>query len=138
MKLKEKDFNLIKIKFEFKNQIVIIKTEPYKIFEEIKYKVLNKFIDIFSIIPNNLHFYYLGKDLFNYEKEKIGDIFNHKENITILLRLPKIKFNCKLNNYKKELSSNDKYIINKDKDNINYSLEKTNYNKNKKILAIII
>ena len=132
MKLKEKDFNLIKIKFEFKNQIVIIKTEPYKIFEEIKYKVLNKFIDIFSIIPNNLHFYYLGKDLFNYEKEKIGDIFNHKENITILLRLPKIKFNCKLNNYKKELSSNDKYIINKEKDNINYSLEKTNYNKNKK------
>ena len=65
MKLKEIDFNLIKINFEFRSQNVIIKAEPYKIFQEIKYLALNKFIDIFMTIPKNLHFYYLGKDLIN-------------------------------------------------------------------------
>ena len=135
MKLKEIDFNLIKINFEFRNRIVIIKAEPYKVFQEIKFLALNKFIDIFFSIPNNLHFYYQGKDLIDKEQEKIGNIFNHKEQITILLRLPKFKLNTKLSNYKNSLSLNDKYIINKDSisiDNNNFLIEKTNYtNKNK-------
>ena len=134
MKLKETDFNLIKINFEFRNQNVIIKAEPYKIFQEIKYLALNKFIDIFMTIPNNLHFYYLGKDLINQEQEKIGNLFNHKEQITILLRLPKIKLNTKLSNYKNSLSLSDKYIINKDSISIdnNFLLEKTLYNNKNK------
>ena len=134
MKLKETDFNLIKINFEFRNQIVIIKAEPYKIFQDIKYLALNKFIDIFITIPNNLHFYYRGKDLINQEQEKIGNLFNHKEQITISLRLPKIKLNTKLSNDKNNLSLNDKYIINKDNISIdnNFLLEKTLYNNKNK------
>jgi hypothetical protein len=42
-------------------------------------------------IPNNLHFYYLGKDLINQEQEKIGNLFNHKEQITILFEITKNK-----------------------------------------------
>ena len=95
MKLKEKDFKLIKINFEYKNQAVSIIAEPYKTFEEIKYLALNKYIDIFSSIPNNLHFYYYGKDLMAKEQEKIGNMFNHKEQISIIIRLPDIKLNLK-------------------------------------------
>ena len=97
MKLKEKDFKLIKINFEYKNQAVSIIAEPYKTFEEIKYLALNKYIDIFSSIPNNLHFYYYGKDLMAKEQEKIGNMFNHKEQISIIIRLPDIKLNLKKN-----------------------------------------
>ena len=137
MKLRETDFNLIKINLEYRNKIVIINAEPYKIFEEIKNKALDKFIDIFYTIPNNLHFYYQGNDLINREQEKIGEIFNHKEQITILLRTPKLKINNKSNSDKGNLSINDKYIINKNSisfDNNNFLMKQTNYtNKKEKI-----
>ena len=137
MKLRETDFNLIKINLEYRNKIVIINAEPYKIFEEIKNKALDKFIDIFYTIPNNLHFYYRGNDLINREQEKIGEIFNHKEQITILLRTPKLKINNKSNSDKGNLSINDKYIINKNSisfDNNNFLMKQTNYtNKKEKI-----
>ena len=137
MKLRETDFNLIKINLEYRNKIVIINAEPYKIFEEIKNKALDKFIDIFYTIPNNLHFYYQGNDLINREQEKIGEIFNHKEQITILLRTPKLKLNNKSNSDKGNLSLNDKYFINKNSisfDNNNFLMKQTNYtNKKEKI-----
>ena len=137
MKLRETDFNLIKINLEYRNKIVIINAEPYKIFEEIKNKAIDKFIDIFYTIPNNLHFYYQGNDLINREQEKIGEIFNHKEQITILLRTPKLKLNNKSNSDKGNLSLNDKYIINKNSisfDNNNFLMKQTNYtNKKEKI-----
>ena len=137
MKLRETDFNLIKINLEYRNKIVIINAEPYKIFEEIKNKAIYKFIDIFYTIPNNLHFYYRGNDLINREQEKIGEIFNHKEQITILLRTPKLKLNNKSNSDKGNLSLNDKYIINKNSisfDNNNFLMKQTNYtNKKEKI-----
>ena len=137
MKLRETDFNLIKINLEYRNKIVIINAEPYKIFEEIKNKALDKFIDIFYTIPNNLHFYYRGNDLINREQEKIGEIFNHKEQITILLRTPKLKLNNISNSDKGNLSINDKYIINKNSisfDNNNFLMKQTNYtNKKEKI-----
>ena len=137
MKLRETDFNLIKINLEYRNKIVIINAEPYKIFEEIKNKAIDKFIDIFYTIPNNLHFYYQGNDLINREQEKIGEIFNHKEQITILLRTPKLKINNKSNSDKGNLSINDKYIINKNSisfDNNNFLMKQTNYtNKKEKI-----
>ena len=87
MKLKSVDFESIKISFEFQNKIIIINAEPFKTFEEIKSKALNKFMEI----PSNIHFYYMGQDLSKYEKEKIGTIFNHKEQAKILLRLPQLK-----------------------------------------------
>ena len=139
MKLKEKDFNLIKINFEFRNQFISIEVEPYKIFKEIKIIALNKFIDIFSTIPKNLHFFYFGNDLINKEEEKIGDIFKHKEQITVQLRLPKLKLNVKLNSCKSSnLSLRKKYFFNKENNSVennyninNHSLGKTQYTKEK-------
>lgn len=100
MKLKEQDFKYIKINFEFQDKIVMILAEPYKTFSEIKQKALNKFMEV----SNNIHFYYLGIDLCKNEEEKIGTIFNHKEQVTILLRLPKLKLKS---NYKGDISSTE-------------------------------
>ena len=97
MKLKLVDFKSINISFEFQNKIINIKAEPFKTFEEIKQKVLSKFIDL----PNNIHFYYMGQDLSKIENEKIGTIFNHKEQAKIILRLPALKL--KSNNTNKLL-----------------------------------
>ena len=147
MTLKEIDFNLIKINFEFKNQIVIILIEPYKTFKEIKNIVLDKFIDIFGAIPKNLHFYYQGLDLENKEQEKIGDLFEHKEQITIQIRLPRLKLklkhkinksiNTSIDNFpslRKSLILNEKLSIpsninnecNISSENIQYTRSKTN------------
>ena len=96
MEIKEIDFKSIKITFEFQNKNFTIQAEPFKTFEEIKKKVLNKFIDL----PFNIHFYYKGKDLSKEENEKIGTIFNNKEQVKIILRLPTIKL--KANGMKNE------------------------------------
>lgn len=102
MKLKSVDFKPINITFEFQNKIINIKAEPYKRFEEIKQKVLKKFIDL----PNNIHFYYMGQDLLKTENERIGTIFNHKEQAKIILRLPTLKL--KTNIFKNNLLLKDK------------------------------
>ena len=110
MKLKLVDFKSIKIAFEYQNKVIIINAEPFKTFEEIKQKALNKFIDI----PNNINCYYMGQDLSKIEKEKIGTIFNHKEQVRIILRLPPLKI--KTNNIKEELFLRDKNLKKKFKD----------------------
>ena len=81
MKLKSVDFKSVKITFEYQNKEIIINAEPFKAFEEIKQKALNKFIDV----PNNVKPYYMGQDLSKKEKEKIGTIYNHKEQVRIIL-----------------------------------------------------
>ena len=87
MNLKSFDFKSIKITFEFQKKIITINAEPFKTFREIKQKIINKFIDL----PQNIHFYYMGRDLSINENENIGNIFNHKEQVKILLRLPILK-----------------------------------------------
>ena len=99
MKLKEIDFKHIKIIFRYQDKKFEFQAEPYKTFSEIKQKVLNKFVDI----PKNIHFNYLGRDLSINGEEKIGTIFNHKENVIVILRLPKLK----LKTIRSNLSSNN-------------------------------
>ena len=110
MKLKLVDFKSIKITFEYQNKCIIVNAEPFKTFEEIRQKALNKFTDI----PNNVNFYYMGQDLSKKEKEKIGTIFNHKEQVRITLRLPPLKI--KTSNIKEELFLRDKNLKKKLKD----------------------
>ena len=110
MKLKLVDFKSIKITFEYQNKCIIVNAEPFKTFEEIKQKALNKYTDI----PNNVNFYYMGQDLSKKEKEKIGTIFNHKEQVRITLRLPPLKI--KTSNIKEELFLRDKNLKKKLKD----------------------
>jgi len=107
MKLKEIDFKLIKIIFEFLDKSVEIQAEPYKTFKEVKLKAISRFMNI----PDNIHFYYLGQDLSKIEEEKIGTLFNHKEKVTITLRLPRLKLktiilknNLSIDNIKNKIS----------------------------------
>ena len=104
MKLKLVDFKSIKITFEYQNKFILINAEPFKTYKEIKQKALNKLIDI----PNNVNFYYMGQDLSKKEKEKIGTIFNHKEQVRIILRLPPLKL--KTINIKENLILRDKKV----------------------------
>ena len=132
MKLKEIDFKLIKITFEFLDKSIDIQAEPYKTFKEVKEKAINRFMNI----PDNIHFYYLGQDLSKREEEKIGTIFNHKEKVTITLRLPRLKLktiilknNLSIDNIKNKISEPPEQK--KDLSSLNVSFNPIN---NKKLL----
>ena len=80
--IKKIDFKCIEINFEYENQVITIKEKPYKTIEYVKEKAINKIINL----PQNIQFYYLGKDISEYGKEKIGDFFKHKEKVTIKMK----------------------------------------------------
>ena len=132
MKLKEVDFKLIKITFEFLDKSIDIQAEPYKTFKEVKEKAINRFMNI----PDNIHFYYLGQDLFKSEDEKIGTIFNHKEKVTITLRLPRVKLktiilknNLSIDNIKSKISKSSEQ-----KNDLSFLNSSFNPINNKKLL----
>ena len=80
--IKKIDFKCIEINFEYENQVITIKEKPYKTLEYVKEKAINKIINL----PQNIHFYYLGKDISENCSEKIGDFFKHKEKVTIKMK----------------------------------------------------
>jgi hypothetical protein len=104
----------------------MIQAEPYKTFFEIKQKAINRFMEL----PNNIHFYYLGQDLNKKEQEKIGTIFNHKEQVTVILRLPKLKL--KPSGLSSEIKRN-KFSINQEMKNHFSFLNSQNFSVNNKI-----
>ena len=83
--LKSSDFTFIEIKFEYKNQTILIKSEPYKTLNDIFDKAITKFNKIIYL-PEDIHFYFLGKELNNKNFEKIGNIFSHREKVTIKIK----------------------------------------------------
>ena len=83
--MKNKDYT--EIKFEYKNQSVVIKAEPFRTLDYICENAIIKMNKII-LIPNNIKFYYLGKELNLKISEKIGNIFNNKEKVTIKLKNP--------------------------------------------------
>ena len=82
--LKKIDFKCIEINFEYEEQIITIKAEPYRTIDYIKEKVINKIIGL----SPNIHLYYLGKDISEYGSEKIGNFFNKREKVTIKVKEP--------------------------------------------------
>ena len=96
--IKNSNNDLIEIKFEYKNQIINIKAENFRTIDYILEKALfklNKFINV----PKNIKFYFLGKEL-NNKSEKIGNIFPHREKVTIKLKLPSNENNNNIINKK--------------------------------------
>jgi len=87
-----KDFDYIEIKFEYKNQMIIIKAEPFRTLDYICENAIIKMNEIISL-PNNIKFYFLGKELNLKNSEKIGNIFNRKEKVTIKLKTSSRKEN---------------------------------------------
>ena len=83
--MKNKDY--LEIKFEYKNQSIVIKAEPFRTLDYICENAIIKMNKII-LIPNNIKFYYLGKELNLKISEKIGNIFNNKEKVTIKLKNP--------------------------------------------------
>ena len=81
--MKNKDYT--EIKFEYKNQSIVIKAEQFRTLDYICENAIIKMNKII-LIPNNIKFYYLGKELNLKNSDKIGNIFNHKEKVTIKLK----------------------------------------------------
>ena len=81
--MKNKDYT--EIKFEYQNQSIVIKAEPFRTLDNICENAIIKMNKII-LIPKNIKFYYLGKELNFKNSEKIGNIFNHKEKVTIKLK----------------------------------------------------
>ena len=81
--MNNKDYT--EIKFEYKNQSIVIKAEPFRTLDYICENAIIKMNKII-LIPNNIKFYYLGKELNLKNSDKIGNIFNHKEKVTIKLK----------------------------------------------------
>ncbi len=81
--MKNKDYT--EIKFEYKNQSIVIKAEPFRTLDYICENAIIKMNKII-LIPNNIKFYYLGKELNLKNSDKIGNIFNHKEKVTIKIK----------------------------------------------------
>ena len=114
--VKKSDFDYIEIKFEYKNQIILIRAEPYRTLDHIFEKAIVKMKKIIQL-PNNINFYFLGKEL-NYNKsEKIGNIFNHKEKVTIKIKGSPNKNGANSQNNNNLRIYNNNNIINK-KNNI--------------------
>lgn len=91
----------LSLNFEYKNQIITYIDEPYKTLLEQK----NKAIKRLNIKNTDIHCFYLGRDLTEYESQKIGDIFRNREKVTIKLSFPKQKSLSK-NNSRNSNASN--------------------------------
>ena len=76
----------IQITFQYLSQLITINSERYKTLRQEKIKAMNKMVGV----PNNVYCSYLGVNLTKDENKKIGDIFNHKEKVLIILKVPKI------------------------------------------------
>ena len=113
--IKKINFGSIEINFQYEEQIFTIKAEPYKTLSEIKEKAIRKML----CVPYNVSCFYSNIDLTNEENKKIGDLFNHKEKVTIKLKQKDSNFiltkSQSLN--KKLLINNFKNIINNQNNN---------------------
>ena len=81
--IKKINFKNIEIIFQFEEQFITIKAEPFRTLYEIKEKAIRRMI----CVPNNVVCFYSNIDLSNEENNKVGDLFNHKEKITLKLKL---------------------------------------------------
>ena len=122
--------NYIIINFQYENELITIKSEPFKTLENAKMKAIKKMINT----PNNdIHCFYLGIDITKNINHKVGDLFNHSEKVNIKLKSKEKnnkKFNLSLfidkNNNKTSFLNKKKFnldnkfklksLINKEKD----------------------
>ena len=81
--IKKINFKNIEIIFQYEEQFITIKAEPFRTLYEIKEKAIRRMI----CVPNNVVCFYSNIDLSNEENKKVGDLFNHKEKITLKLKV---------------------------------------------------
>ena len=111
---KNNNLDYIEIKFEYKNQIVTIKAEPYRTIDYILEKAIIKMNKIIQL-PNNISFYFLGKELNYKNSEKIGNIFNHREKVTIKMKTSSKDKDISIKNNNIINQKNNIYLLNSKK-----------------------
>ena len=77
------DCKSIEINFQYKNELITIKAEPFQTLEYTKNKALKKMI---NIPKNEVYCFYLGVDLTKNKDKKLGDLFYQSKKITIKLK----------------------------------------------------
>ena len=114
-RIKKIDFKYIQINFQYKNELITIKSEPFITLENAMIKALKKMI---NIPKSDLHCFYLGLDITKNKDKKIGDLFYRCEKVNIKLQ-SKDKTNNKCNISNLSLSfdknKNESYILNSTK-----------------------
>lgn len=89
--MQNNDNKTVTINFDYNSQLVTINTNPFKQLIEIK-KIAIKKINLMNNINLNhdqLNCYYLGRNLNDYEQQKICELFSNREIISIKLKSPK-------------------------------------------------
>ena len=110
--IKHIDYKSIEINFQYKNELITIKAEPFQTLEYTKNKALKKMI---NIPKNEVYCFYLGVDLTKNKDKKLGDLFHQNKKITIKLKSKEKKiFDLSL--------ANNKRSRNKIKNNIEYKI----------------
>ena len=90
------------INFNYKSKLVTIKTNPFKELEEIKKLAIKKMkiMNNINLNQEELNCYYLGRNLKEYEHQKICELFSNRQTITIKLISPKNQLTIDLGNGK--------------------------------------
>ena len=112
------DYNIksVTVNFDYKSQLVTIKTSPFKKLEDIKKSAIKKFnIMNINLIPELINCYYLGRNLTEYEDQKLCELFSNREKISIKLMSP--RKHATIDN----TSNSNEKIHNKNKSNKNGS-----------------
>ena len=89
---KIEEVQYITINFTYNEQLVTIKTPPYKKLAEIKKKAIKKLLILNNennLANTELHCFYLGRDLTEYENEALSNLFNNREKVLLKLMQPK-------------------------------------------------
>jgi hypothetical protein len=71
------------INFQYGEELITIKSEPFKTLENIKMKAVKR---MSNTPPNNIHLFYLGLDITKNIRKRVGDLFTHCKKITIKLK----------------------------------------------------
>ena len=117
--IKQIFFKCIEINIQYGNELITIKSEPFKTLENIINKAVKKMA---NIPPNNIHYFYLGVDITRDKRKTIGDLFYQFKKVNIKLKSIEMNNSLKNNLYIKS-DKNKSYSLDK-------SLLTTNYQNN--------
>ena len=122
------------INFQYGEELITIKSEPFKTLENIKMKAIKR---MSNTPPNNIHLFYLGLDITKNIRKRVGDLFTHCKKITIKLKSIENSNNTSIS-YDKINKSNSLTKTNKINLMTTQKIHNININKKLKIKSLII
>ena len=122
------------INFQYRDELITIKSEPFKTLESIKMKAIKR---MSNVPPDDIHLFYLGIDITKNIKKRVGDLFTHCKKITIKLKSKDNSNNSSIS-YDKINKTNSLTKANKINLKTTQKIKNINLNKNMKIKSLII